>query len=148
MGWFFVISGAVLIAIGSILVYYGQDLIRQTRENAPHVASVPTPQVILSPPQEKLLRLLWEHQEKHAALKLVVSREGMIVTPRITKAPTENLLTALFSVKEGDLPRAKEFEVLMEELPDVYLRRLPETRVGSPFVVAVTEEGRKYLRRK
>ena len=72
----------------------------------------------------------------------------MIIRPRVTNSPSENLLAALFGAREGDLSRSKEFERLMELLPDVYLRRYPETRINSPFVVGVTDEGVKYLRGK
>ncbi len=122
MDWLFVLLGLLLGAIATFLVYYGQYLIRHPHEsNSPSQVSNPSVrQIILTQPQEKLLRLIWELQEKHATHKLVISRQGMVIRPRITCSPTESLLVGLYDTKDGDLSRAKEFEVLMGQMPDTY----------------------------
>ena len=147
MGWVFVLMGVFLIGSGSFLVYYGQDLVRR-RDTSPVISSAFTPvRPILTPPQEKLLTLLWRYQRDFAARKLIVSRDGALHVDEPERKNFEvNLLPELYNAKEADESRAREFETLMEQLPPEYLRQLPEARWDSPFVVNVTEAGVQYLR--
>ncbi len=105
---------------------------------------------LLSPIQERLLRLLKDYQQRFAVHKLIIGREGKLYFDRDSpySQTKVSLLTDLFGVKEDDESRARELEILIEQMPDEYLRRLPESRFDNPFVVAVSEEGINYLRGK
>ncbi|MBF0105767.1 MAG: hypothetical protein HQM16_10625 [Deltaproteobacteria bacterium] len=49
------------------------------------------------------------------------------------------LINSDFDKKSG------EFENLIHSIPDKYLQRIPEMRLGSPYVVRITEDGVKYI---
>lgn len=144
MGWLFIIMGLGLVAIGSFVSYYGQQLLSEK-------PSPPVPVVIerlLSPPQERLLALLFQYQREFTASKLVIGRQGELLfdEPERQQTVKVNFLTELYGSKNGDLSRAPEFASLMESLPTEYVRFHAEMRWDSPFVVNVTTEGVKYLR--
>jgi hypothetical protein len=103
---------------------------------------------VLTAPQERLLTLLWEYQRRFASTKLVVSRDGRLFfdDPERQKTTKVNVLKDLFDSKEEDTSRVAEFQQLIDQIPEEYLRRYAEGRFGSPFVVGVTEGGVKYLR--
>jgi len=143
MGWAFVFLGLLTIAIGSFMLYYGQDLVR----NPPKPTQVER-RVILAPVQERLLELLVKYQRQFATHKLVVSRVngGLHFDGEPEKGADINLIQELYG--EGDeAARAAQFEELMESMPTEYVRFYGETRLDNPFVVSVTEPGMAYLRR-
>ncbi len=144
MGWTFVILGLVTIAVGTFMIYYGQDLLRRPMQSVPVRAEM----LILSPGQERLLELLAKYQKMFAANKLVVSRrKGTLhFDGKPEKGKGISLLHDLYGVDESDESRASEFEKLMESIPLDYLRLYGEARLDNPFVVSVTNKGMKYLR--
>ncbi len=149
MGWLLVLLGIALAGIGTFLVYYGQDLVRHGQSET-SVQRLQEAKRVLSPIQERLLRLLADYQQRFAVHKLIIARAGKLYfDPDSPHSETKvSLLTDLFGVKEDDESRARELEMLIEQMPDEYLRRLPESRFDNPFVVAVSEEGINYLRGK
>jgi len=144
MGWLFIGIGVFLAGIGTFLGIYGQQLLT---EKPP----TPTPgatEQILSPPQLRLLTLLFRYQQEFAASKLIIARENgelFFDEPERHKAVKVNFLTELYGSKTGDVSKAPEFVSLMESLPTEYVRFYPENRWGGPFVISVTTEGIRYL---
>ena len=154
MGWIFILLGVFVIAIGSFLIYYGQDLVRKepetrlaARTSVPPAGGDERPQMpILDATQEKVLRVLFKIQSQHGARKLIVIRETTEIL-----VPTEDDSQKASNLSEEmwgpvDSTRAQQLERLMEDLPAIYVERLSESRWGNPFVVRVTEEGIRYLR--
>jgi len=144
LGWLFVISGLVIIGIGGFLTVYGQQLLTEKPSSPPTVVS----ERLLTPPQERLLALLFRYQREFASPKLIIGRNGELFfdDPEKRKSVKVNFLTELYGSKEGDVSNASEFITLMESLPTEYVRFHAETRFDNPFVVGVTPEGVKYLR--
>ncbi len=141
-GWVFVVLGIALIGVGTFLTIYGQWLLPQ------QVAQQPSgPTVVLTPQQERLLGILYDHQKQFGVQKLIVGRDGAVVFDEPERKEVSiNVAAELFGGMESARARAAEFVALMDSMPEVYLRRLPETRYDSPFVVAVTEAGIRHLK--
>lgn len=127
-GWIFVAIGIFLAAVGSFLVYYGQNLLRTSSTLSP-AGQTGGAQVlrVLSPQQERLLRVIHKYQVDFGADKLVIAAEAL-------------------GAGADPAARNREFEILMNGLPLEYLRQLPEMRLGSPFVVTITDAGIGYLK--
>ena len=144
MGWIFILLGVLTMAIGSFLVYYGQDLVRH-----PQPVAMEAPEIALSPPQERLLGLLADYQRQFAATKLVVDRRRGVLhfDDEPEKGKGISLIADLYGAGQEEA-RASEFERLMESLPPRYARFYGESRLDNPFVVTVTSEGTKYLRNR
>ncbi len=140
------ILGLMTAAIGTFMIYYGQDLLRRPRESVAVQAELPG----LAPAQERLLELVAEYQKKFAASKLVVSRKKgtLHFDDEPEKGKDISLLHDLYGVGEENAARVAEFERLMETVPQEYLRLYGEARLDNPFVVSVAEKGMKYLRSK
>ena len=143
------VSSASLSSSGPSLPtcsYYGQHLVRNPSEATPAVAS---PQGVppLSPPEERLLELIGDYQRRFAAEKLVIGRDGRLTfdgdTAEKRRAPEVNLIADLFGEEATVESHGSRFEMLMDGVPEVYLRRIPEMRLSSPFVVTVTTEWRR-----
>ena len=98
----------------------------------------------LTPPQQKLLELIAENQRNFAATKLIIGRNGALVFDYEPGKSKFDFVAALYGA--NDAKHQDDFANLMESLPTEYLRFFPEMRWDSPFVVAITEKGIKYLR--
>lgn len=102
---------------------------------------------VMSPLQERLLEVLAQYQRRFAASKLVVDRkDGKLY---FDDAPSKGAgLSVVADLYGTEAPkRQAEFERLVESMPPEYLRILPEARWDNPFVVSVTEQGMRYLRK-
>jgi len=150
MGWLFILIGVLLIAIGTFNVYYGQDLVRRggdtgTQSSSSSRSTLP----VLNPAQEKLLSIISDNQREYAATKLVIGRNGILYVDKPKEARVErNILAVLFGSQSDDPSYVARFNDLMEGMPEAYLRRIPEARFDNPYVVSVTDEGSRYLRKK
>jgi hypothetical protein len=101
---------------------------------------------VISPAQEQLLILIIRYQRQFAADKLVIGRQDgtLVFDNEPEKGKGVSLIADLYgSVNQSN---QAEFEKLMEDIPQEYLRVFPEARWDSPFVVSVTEAGQRYLR--
>lgn len=99
----------------------------------------------LSPQQEKLLRAIYKHQVELGLSRLVILRSGQLFLESTNREDASIDLATEVLGKGNPEVVAREFEMLMEGIPGVYLQKLPETRWGNPFVVAITEAGSAYL---
>lgn len=129
-------QAAVLLGLAAVLGYYGQDLLRK--------AFSPPPE--LTPQQEKLLRIIYAYQVKLGARKLVVGRDGSVYNDEAKVLVQEaDVAQELLGETPDPTARNREFEIVMEGMPDYYLRRWSESRYGNPFIVAITDAGIRYL---
>lgn len=125
-------------------------LLSQQKVANGHSISIESSQVLNSI-QEKLLTILWKYQRDHSGRKLIILRNGQIYVNDVKNRKggidlKGNVVSDLFGVKNREQGDFREFETLMEDFPEVYLKKIPESRMDNPFVVAVTEMGIKYLR--
>ncbi len=136
----FVGVGFLLTAAGGVLVWFGNEL-RTTP--APIAISA----LALDPEAERLLKRIYELQTHHDLYKLVISHDGTLLRPNApADEPEINLIESLFGGKRGDEQSQRALEKLMLEIPVTYLRNIPQANWDTPYVVAVTPEGRAYLR--
>ena len=138
MGWFFVVLGFLVIGIGGFLGLYGRHLIQNQTPLTQQETRLPG----LEPLQDKLLETIAHFQKELGEPKLVLARNGYLV--RGDKKNT--ILGHVFGGALHSEAQEQAFEHLVESMPEVYLRRMPETRFDNPFVVTVTPEGMRYLR--
>lgn len=100
-----------------------------------------TSQHILSPQAEKLLSLIYKYQKNLGLNKLIISKEDGALhfdeEERREKYKV-NFIGELFDIKSDYASRANEFENVMLSVPSNFLKTIPETRFGSPYVVRVT----------
>lgn len=119
------------------------------RGNAVETEPILFPRTILTEEQERLLRIIAEHQRKFGVPKLRISRDGAyLIRPDKgiwVQVREANIGLELFGSQKLEAHRLREFEPIMDAMPEEYLRRIPESVYGDPFVVAVTPEGFKYL---
>ncbi len=140
-----VVAAALLVAFGQQYIRRGWDA--RFRPSPP--GSTPAQQEVLTQEQESLLRAIDDLQVRLTLNKVVISRNGDVLTPEDkVKQTGVNLVRQLF----GEAPPGSEgtharFVALIESVPTRYLRFFSETRMGNPLVVSVTDEGRRYLRR-
>ena len=146
MGWFIIILGIILGAIGLFFMYYGQSIINTKQNSSPTTTS----QRILSPQAEKLLSLIYKYQKDLGLNKLIISKEDGTLhfdEEERRKKYKVNFIGDLFDIKSDYATRANEFENIMLSIPSNFLKTIPETRLGSPYVVSITEDGVAYLRK-
>ncbi len=91
--------------------------------------------------QIALLKEIYKYQKTNGVNKVVIDRVGFIYD-NLTGKPTS--INVSINVL-GNRANQGRFEDLIISMPEYFLKRLPETRVGSPYVLAVTEETRKLL---
>jgi len=99
----------------------------------------------LQPQEEALLTIIHKYQVQFSAKKLIIGRTGAIFDDPNRKNTDINVAAELFGSENVSSEQLQEFESLIEGMPENYLRFFPETRLGSPFVVSITEEGIRYL---
>jgi len=139
----FIVLGLILIGIGGFLTYYGQDMLGRTGQPSAVVEVSPA----LSPRQERLLELIAAYQRQFAAEKLIISRRNgsLHFDSDPERGKDISVLKDLFGKSAKPEERSVEFQNLMESLPPEYVRFFAETRLDSPFVVAVTPRGLEAL---
>lgn len=99
----------------------------------------------ITPAQERLLKLVGKYQGQFAATKLVIGRGGtLIFDGQPERGKDVNFIIELYGTM--DPATQQNFINLMEGIPLEYLRHLPETRLNSPFVVALTDRGMAFLK--
>ncbi len=150
MGWGFIGMSVVLGGISLFLLYYGQHLLRNPSASQPAVAISAPELPALTAPQEGALAVIDLYQQRFAASKLIIRRDGGLFfegdTKENSRAPEVNLIEDLFGPAATAKSHGSPFEELMDGIPSEYLRRFPETRLDSPFVVTLTPAGRSRVR--
>ncbi|MCB1214088.1 MAG: hypothetical protein KDK66_01305 [Deltaproteobacteria bacterium] len=140
--------GIIQIATGSFLTIYGPSLIHKDDIKTNDAISKNRP---LSPPQAKLLRLLYDTQTKAGTNKLIISStNGSIFwdDETLRKKYNFNVIADFYSIDKDFESKSNDFENLIHSIPIEYLKHIPEMRWDSPYVVSVTEEGIRYLRKE
>lgn len=137
--WFaFVGIGFLMSAAGALLMYVGNEL----RTAAPVAPQAALP---IDPEAERLLRRLYELQTRFDLHKVVISRDGTLVRSE-SGAQEVNLIEGLLGGNRKDGEAQRALEKLILEIPLTYLRFIPDSRWDGPYVLAVTPEGKAYLR--
>lgn len=95
----------------------------------------------LSNDQLLLVREVWRYQKENKLNKVVINKDGVIFDDAKKEPTTINLISKV-SIPEGDYFR---FEQLILSIPAFFLKQIPETRLGAPYVVTVPEEARELL---
>jgi len=148
MGWVFIFFSLVLLGISGFLGYYGQQLL--TEPSPPTSFQQPDEHgVVLEPQQEKLLQLIYNYQTGLGQNKLIISRsDGRLLFDEEAKREKHkiNLFSDLYGIESDFKKKESEFENLITSVPQLYLRFLPETRLNSPYVVQITDDGISYVR--
>jgi len=103
----------------------------------------------LPPQQERILFLIYKNQLQLGVRKLILGRNGDIYSddPKLRESLKVNLIKELFGSAADPKAYQNEFEAAVEAIPERYLKKFAEMRLDSPFVVAITDEGIKYIRR-
>ena len=96
----------------------------------------------LSADQALLVKEIWNYQRSNSLSKVIINRNGFIFDDIERKETTINLALRVLGQKRSDQSR---FENLILSIPIFFLRQIPETRTGSPYVMTVPEEARKLL---
>ena len=97
---------------------------------------------VLTDNQTRLVREIWKYQKSNRLNKVIINKNGFIFDDAERKETTVNLALKVLGNKEGDQFR---FENLMLSVPEYFLKLIPETRLGSPYVVTIPEKARKSL---
>ncbi len=170
MGWFITIIGIVLMVIGTILTKFNKNLskniiiligiivgaislfftiygqsIKEIKKN--HSITNYQNQ-ILNPQEEKLLSLIYKYQKESGLNKLIISRDGFVYFEGKDKDEQKriNLIGELYNINSDFKTRSKEFESIILNISEKFLKLIPESRLDSPYVVTITEEGIRYIK--
>ncbi len=105
---------------------------------------------LLAEPERCLLNLIARCQHGHKTDRVVIKRDGTKMSAVYGNGQTVTVpdlvpRAEVFGCAAGDASKAEEFERLVEAMPADYLQFLPEQRLGTPFVVRVTDAGFRYL---
>jgi len=140
LGYILAAVGALFLLSGGLLSWLGMELIRNPWQPTSLI------QFELEPEALRLLRFLYEVQTRNDLSKLIIGRDGAMRADTNGIPKDINVVADFFSIANVDERSASAFEKLLMKIPLTYLRSIPETRLGSPFVVSVTPEGVAYLR--
>ena len=103
----------------------------------------------LNEPELRLLRLIADCQQRHRVDKVVVRRDGSalsVVYGNGQTVPVPDVRPRDEALPATEPDAAARFEALVASIPGDYLSTLSERRLGSPFVLRVTDTGLRYLR--
>lgn len=95
----------------------------------------------LTTEQLKLLKAIYEYQEKTVSNKvIVISQSGFIFDEGTGKSTNINLIREVFG-QEPTEKNTMALSDLMLSMPNEYMLLIPEMRWDSPLVVRVTQRG-------
>lgn len=138
LGIFFIFLGCAFVALGGICGWYGRYLIYN-----PIIATLP---IEVDTEPLRLLNRLNTVQTKYGVHKLIISKDGNVYKNTKDMAVEMNIIKDFFQVGNVDPQLVESFEKLVFAIPSIYLRNIPESRMGSPYILSVTPEGKAYLR--
>jgi hypothetical protein len=142
LGYVFIVFGFLFLGISSVSFWIGQEIIRK-----PIVIS----QFELEPESLRLLSYLYILQVKNDLHKMIIFKNGSFSEKHNGIDRDINIIQDFFNLQvKGDILEKNviAFEKLIFKIPVTYLRNIPETRIGSPYVLSVTQEGIAYLKSK
>lgn len=150
MNWGIIITiiGIIQIAMGTFLTIYGPSLVHKDQIQT---GQIENNQKSLSPQQLKLLKILYNIQSETGANKLIISSANGMVhwdNEKMRDKYKLNVFQEFYSIESDFEKKSDEFGNLIHSIPDQYLQRIPETRLDSPYVVRIAEDGIKYIQGK
>ena len=95
--------------------------------------------------QIRLLAEVWKLQLSTDENKVVVAKDGEVFSDKLKASVGINLIRSVMGTEPSGQAKI-EFENLILSFSKNDLSIIPETRFASPFVLRVTEEGRKKIR--
>lgn len=136
--WIFILTSyALIFGLGYNIGY--QRWLSQPSNNRQELSSGQ-----LTGEQEALAVEIWRYQKSNNLDKVIISENGFIFDDIKKENTTINLADKVLGIRRMPL----RFERLMLSIPATFLKMIPETRWGSPFVVSVPKEAQEILDRK
>lgn len=89
-----------------------------------------------------VLREIWTYQKTNKLNKVIISKGGFVFDEDKEEKTKINLAEKALGGDRGNPP---QFEKLIVSMPAQFLKQIPETRSGSPYVVHVPEEAGRIL---
>ncbi|GEM_PF-6398615 len=129
------ILGLAFVLIASILGFVGQDILRN-----PEKYMAPT-QIQIEPEALRLLAYIYQLQVKYDLHKVIIGKDGSVGNGLNGIKEDINVIKEFFKLNEVNESSKVAFEKVVLKIPVTYLRNIPETRLGSPYVLAITPEG-------
>lgn len=101
----------------------------------------------LSSLQIKFLKKLISYQESNSLTKVIIGKEGIIFDDKQGK-PTEISVISSFLEKDPKIFSKEDLEKLIYSIPEKYLKFIPETRWGAPYVMTFKEPAKEIIDKK
>jgi hypothetical protein len=98
----------------------------------------------LSSLQIKFLKKLIIYQESNKLTKVVIGKDGIIFDDKQSK-PTEINVIRNFLEKDPSIFVKEDLEKLIYSIPEKYLKFIPETRWGAPYVMTFNEPAKEII---
>ncbi|OIO33780.1 MAG: hypothetical protein AUJ70_02550 [Candidatus Omnitrophica bacterium CG1_02_40_15] len=98
----------------------------------------------LSKPQIKFLRKLISYQEVNDLTKVVIGKDGIIFDDKQGKPTGINVISD-FLEKDPNIFVKEDLEKLIYSIPEKYLKFIPETRFGAPYVIRFNEPAKEIV---
>ena len=139
-GWSLILFGVV----GGLMIYHtlNNGELRELQLKEERLAAISQQLNLtgeeLSPLQRKFLKALAEYQATQNLNKVVIGKDGRLFDDTRKESLDKNVIE-LFLNKDTQTFLESDLEKLIYSIPEKYLRLIPETRYGSPFVLTVTE---------
>ena len=135
--WIIGIMGALITTVYQIGLNNGFNKGKTEEITSGHATSLHG----LTVEQLILLREIWIYQKANKLNKVIIDKEGFV----LDDAKEEKTKINLAEKALGDRGYPLNFQKLMVSMPAQFLRLIPETRWGSPYVVTVPEDIGKIL---
>lgn len=94
--------------------------------------------------QLSLVKEIWKYQKTNDFNKVIIAKSGFIFDDEKNEATNINLAERVL----GDRGDQFRFEILITSIPEQFLRLIPETRFGSPYVVNIPNKVHKILNKE
>ena len=91
--------------------------------------------------QKLLLNEIWKYQKENNLNKVIISRNGVIFDDSKNQSSNINLAEKVF----GDTWNLPRFDKLITSMPSYFLKLIPESRLGSPYVVTIPLDAQRML---
>jgi hypothetical protein len=124
---------------------FDKELSLKEERLSAQLAEIEKKELPLNFKQLRMLEYINAYQNKTNLTKVVITKEGFIFDDEKGQNTNINIIFEVLHLDQNKKEAQKEFENTLLSIPEKLLRMIPETRLGSPFVVAITEEGIVYL---
>ena len=102
---------------------------------------------MLGKDQLDLLKYFYQLLTKNNMEQLVIGQDGEVSKSQNSLGADVNVIEEFFHITVVQENNKQAFRKLLLSIPDTYLKQIPETRFGSPYVITVTNVGKEYVNR-